>query len=107
MKIDTMDTMKISSKIKKNTRIQTWGMAAIFALAGLSSCDPLGIEPTTVVDEDVFWTSSLLSRSYINNFYTWKPATATDRFTSEQWSDNAIGNLSTDWTDWKYKKSGN
>lgn len=100
MKIDTMDTMKISSKIKKNTRIQTWGMAAIFALAGLSSCDPLGIEPTTVVDEDVFWTSSLLSRSYINNFYTWKPATATDRFTSEQWSDNAIGNLSTDWTDW-------
>lgn len=100
MKIYNMGIMKPLNKIRKNLRIQIWGVTAVFALAGLSSCDPLGIEPTTVVDEDMFWTSPLLSRSYVNNFYTWRPATATDRFTSEQWSDNAIGNLSSDWTDW-------
>lgn len=100
MNIYNIAAMKPLIKIKRNAKVKTWGLAAALALVSFSSCDPLGIEPTTVVAEDIFWTNPLLTRAYINNFYLWMPATATDRFTSEQWSDNAIGNVSTDWRDW-------
>lgn len=68
----------------------------LFAAVCLSSCNPLGIDPTSSVFEDQFWTNAQLSRSFVNQFYLWKPATTGDTFQSEQWSDNACGNLDTD-----------
>ena len=71
-------------------------------LAGLlgttTACDPLGMEPTTKVDEDRFWENSQLARSYVNNFYTWSVAASGQNFQAEQWSDNCQGNYEQDWT---------
>ncbi|WP_286845699.1 MULTISPECIES: hypothetical protein, partial [unclassified Proteiniphilum] len=56
-------------------------MSGVFLLLfmGIStSCDPLGIEPTTQVDEGRFWLNPQLARSYVNNFYFWTPAGAGD-----------------------------
>ena len=69
---------------------------ALSALIGFSSCDPLGIEPTTDVFEEQFWENAELSRSFVNQFYKWSPAGANDQFQSEQWSDNAVGNINID-----------
>ena len=69
---------------------------ALSALIGFSSCDPLGIEPTTDVFEEQFWKNAELSRSFVNQFYTWSPAGANQAFQSEQWSDNAVGNTDRD-----------
>lgn len=79
-------------KNKYSLKVKAFSVLALTLLLTQTSCDPLGIEPTTMVDEDRFWENAQLSRSYVNNFYTWAPATANDAFTSEQWSDNAIGN---------------
>lgn len=69
---------------------------ALFAAVCLSSCDPLGIEPTTSVFEDQFWTNPQLSRAFVNQFYLWAPAGANQQFQAEQWSDNACGNIDRD-----------
>lgn len=71
---------------------------ALFAAVCFSSCDPLGIEPTTSVFEDQFWSNPQLARSFVNQFYLWAPAGANDAFRSEQWSDNAVGNIDRDQT---------
>lgn len=74
-------------------------------LAGLlgttTACDPLGMEPTTKVDEDRFWENSQLARSYVNNFYTWSVAASGQNFQAEQWSDNCQGNYEQDWTTYR------
>lgn len=69
---------------------------ALFTAVCLSSCDPLGIDPTTSVFEDQFWTNAQLSRAFVNQFYAWAPAGANQAFQSEQWSDNAVGNIDRD-----------
>lgn len=69
---------------------------ALLAAVCFSSCDPLGIEPTTSVFEDQFWENPQLSRSFVNQFYLWAPAGANHAFRSEQWSDNAVGNVDRD-----------
>lgn len=69
---------------------------ALFTAVCLSSCDPLGIEPTTEVFEDQFWSNAQLSRTFVNQFYLWAPAGANQTFQSEQWSDNACGNIDRD-----------
>ncbi len=61
------------------------------ALVGFTSCDPLGIDPVTTVDEDKFWENPQLARTFINNFYLWEVTGANQTFQAEQWSDNAIG----------------
>lgn len=84
---------KISSFITNSL-----ALCAIVTTVGLTSCDPLGVEPTDKVFEEQFWTNAQLSRAFVYKFYTWAPATANDAFTAEQWSDNAIGNDETDWS---------
>lgn len=69
---------------------------AICAAVCLSGCDPLGIEPTTEVFEDQFWANAQLSRSFVNQFYQWAPAACNESFQTEQWSDNAVGNIDRD-----------
>lgn len=70
-------------------------LSGTFLIACLVACDPLGIEPTTIVDEDRFWEDAQLSRSYVNQFYLFVPAGTGDTFQTEQWSDNATGWLDT------------
>lgn len=69
---------------------------ALFAAVCLTGCDPLGIEPTTEVFEDQFWTNAQLTRSFVNQFYLWGPAGGNQAFQAEQWSDNAVGNVDRD-----------
>ena len=69
---------------------------ALSAIIGFSSCDPLGIDPTTDVFEEQFWANAELSRSFVNQFYRWSPAGANQAFQAEQWSDNAVGNIDID-----------
>lgn len=72
-------------------------LSGLLMTACLVACDPLGIEPTTMVDEDRFWEDAQLSRAYVNQLYLYTPATAGQTQQSEQWSDNAIG-----WLDDQY-----
>lgn len=67
------------------------------SMLSLISCDPLGMEPTTMVDQDRFWLNPQLTREYVNNFYTWSPLASGQNFQSEQWSDNCQGNAERDW----------
>ena len=69
---------------------------ALFFSICFSSCDPLGIKPTTAIFEDQFWENAQLSRSFVNQFYLWAPTGANQAFQSEQWSDNAVGNIDRD-----------
>ncbi|HHT22301.1 MAG TPA: RagB/SusD family nutrient uptake outer membrane protein [Bacteroidales bacterium] len=62
-----------------------------------TACDPLGIEPTTRVDQDRFWLNPQLARSYVNDFYFLAPTGSGETFQSEQWSDNCQGNIEQDW----------
>lgn len=91
----------LTKNICKGVTRKAIGLCALATIAGLTACDPLGIEPTSEVFEDQFWTNQQLARSYVNQFYTWAPATANHYFTSEQWSDNAVGNDETDWADFR------
>lgn len=70
-------------------------------LASITACDPLGVEPTTMVDQDRFWENPQLTREYVNNFYTWTPVASGHNFQSEQWSDNCQGNNQTDWNTYR------
>lgn len=69
---------------------------ALLTAVCLSSCDPLGIEPTNSVDEDRFWENAQLTRTFVNQFYLWNPTGANTSFQAEQWSDNACGNIDKD-----------
>ena len=69
---------------------------ALCAAVCLSSCDPLGIEPTNKVGEEQFWSNAQLTRTFVNQFYLWSPAGANQAFQAEQWSDNACGNIDRD-----------
>lgn len=90
--------MNINMKNKYNIKSAISKTLLSAAFLGLvAACDPLGIEPTTMVDEDRFWENAQLSRSYVNQFYTWTPVTANHDFKAEQWSDNCIGNYEGDW----------
>ncbi|MDD4776956.1 MAG: RagB/SusD family nutrient uptake outer membrane protein [Fermentimonas sp.] len=85
-------------------KIYRFIMAGMFlvSLIGISTaCDPLGIEPTTQVDEGRFWQNPQLARSYVNNFYFWTQTASGDTFQSEQWSDNAQGNAEQDWNTYR------
>ncbi len=73
------------------------GVLCTSLLLGAVACDPLGIEPTTTVDQDRFWLNSQLARSYVNNFYFISESASGDKFQSEQWSDNCQGNYEQDW----------
>lgn len=73
------------------------GGVCLTSLLSMVSCDPLGMEPTTMVDQDRFWLNPQLTREYVNNFYTWSPAASGQNFQSEQWSDNCQGNYEKDW----------
>lgn len=77
------------------------GMLLVFVLGIATACDPLGIEPTTQVDEKRFWLNPQLSRSYVNDFYFWAPTGSGDTFQSEQWSDNCQGNIEQDWNTYR------
>src|SRR5690554_1144325 len=77
------------------------GMFLVYVMGISTACDPLGIEPTTQVDEQRFWLNPQLARSYVNNFYFWTPAASGDTFQSEQWSDNAQGNYEQDWNTYR------
>lgn len=75
---------------------------SIFCLFGVTTaCDPLGIEPTTQVDENRFWLNPQLARSYVNDFYLWTPIASGENFQSEQWSDNIQGNYEQDWATYR------
>ena len=69
---------------------------ALCAAVSLSGCDPLGIEPTNKIGEEQFWSNAQLTRTLVNQFYLWSPAGANIAFQSEQWSDNACGNIDRD-----------
>lgn len=76
--------------------MKRFNIYTLSALLLLASCNPLDIEPTTDVFEEQFWANAQLSRSFVNQFYTWRPAGANQAFQSEQWSDNAVGNTDRD-----------
>ncbi len=77
------------------------GMFILTLMSISTACDPLGIEPTTQVDQDRFWLNPQLARSYVNDFYFISPTGSGDRFQSEQWSDNCQGNIEQDWADYR------
>lgn len=87
-----------------NNRIYNFLMAGVLLslLIGITTaCDPLGIEPTTQVDEKRFWLNPQLARSYVNDFYFWGASASGDTFQSEQWSDNCQGNAEQDWNTYR------
>lgn len=89
-------------KRKFNIKKYMWaGMLTVAVGATMTSCDPLGVEPTTKVDEDRFWQNPQLARSYVNNFYFIDASYSGHTFTTEQWSDNCQGNYETDWADYR------
>lgn len=79
--------------------------ASFFVMMTMTTaCDPLGIEPTTKVDEERFWENAQLARSYVNSFYLWSSAASGDTFQSEQWSDNCQGNYEQDWDTYRQER---
>ena len=91
-------------KTKMNFYKNILGGLFISAVAGMTTaCDPLGVEPTTTVDEERFWENPQLARAYVNNFYMlFSEYGSGDTFQSEQWSDNCQGNNEGDWD--KYRQ---
>lgn len=77
------------------------GASFFVMMAMTTACDPLGIEPTTKVDEERFWENAQLARSYVNSFYLWSSSASGDTFQSEQWSDNCQGNYEQDWNTYR------
>lgn len=89
--------MKSNMKNKNILHKMILGGFCLTTMMGVVSCDPLGMEPTTKVDEDRFWENPQLTREYVNSFYTWSPLASGHTFQSEQWSDNCQGNSEKDW----------
>lgn len=87
----------------KNKNI-LFGASFFVMMAMTTACDPLGIEPTTKVDEERFWENAQLARSYVNSFYLWSSAASGDTFQSEQWSDNCQGNYEQDWDTYRQER---
>lgn len=95
-------------KSKINIKKYMWaGMFAVALGATMTSCDPLGVEPTTKVDEDRFWQNPQLARTYVNNFYFIAPSYSGHDFQTEQWSDNCQGNSEQDWDTYRQNKFNN
>lgn len=90
--------MKIQNKLYKNI-LGSLFLASIMGVT--TACDPLGIEPTTKVDESRFWENEQLARAYVNNFYFIGETGSGQTFQSEQWSDNCQGNYEQDWTTYR------
>lgn len=89
--------MKLNMKNRTILQKMVLGGICLTSMLSLISCDPLGMEPTTMVDQDRFWLNPQLTREYVNNFYTWTPLASGQSFQSEQWSDNCQGNSEKDW----------
>lgn len=95
-------------KSKINIKKYMWaGMFAVALGATMTSCDPLGVEPTTKVDEARFWLNPQLARTYVNNFYFIAPSYSGHEFQTEQWSDNCQGNSEQDWDTYRQNKFNN
>lgn len=95
-------------KSKINIKKHMWaGMFAVALGATMTSCDPLGVEPTTKVDEARFWQNPQLARTYVNNFYFIAPSYSGHDFQTEQWSDNCQGNSEQDWDTYRQNKFNN
>lgn len=90
-----------AKQILKKATVKTVSFCAAVTLVGLSSCDPLGLEPTSAVFDDQFWKNTQLARAFTFKFYTWNPVAADSYFTAEQWSDNAIGGDETDFASFR------
>lgn len=95
-------------KSKINIKKYMWaGMFAVALGATMTSCDPLGVEPTTKVDDERFWQNPQLARTYVNNFYFIAPSYSGHDFQTEQWSDNCQGNSEQDWDTYRQNKFNN
>lgn len=90
--------MKTQNKLFKNV---LGGLFLATVMGAATACDPLGIEPTTKVDESRFWENDQLARAYVNNFYFIGETGSGHKFQSEQWSDNCQGNYEQDWADYR------
>ena len=90
--------MKTQNKLFKNI---LGGLFLASMMGVTTACDPLGIEPTTKVDESRFWENEQLARAYVNNFYFIGETGSGDTFQSEQWSDNCQGNYEQDWATYR------
>ena len=90
--------MKTQNKLFKNI---LGGLFLASMMGVTTACDPLGIEPTTKVDEGRFWENDQLARAYVNNFYFIGETGSGDTFQSEQWSDNCQGNYEQDWNTYR------
>lgn len=90
-------------KTKMNFYKNILGGLFISAVAGMTTaCDPLGVEPTTTIDEDRYWQNPQLARTYVNNFYMiFSEFGSGHNFQSEQWSDNCQGNAEGDWATYR------
>ena len=86
--------MKTQNKFYRNI---LGGLFLASMMGMTTACDPLGIEPTTKVDEERFWQNEQLARAYVNNFYFIGESYSNHDFQPEQWSDNCQGNIETDW----------
>ena len=56
--------------MKRKNKTTKYILAGLFlsSMMGVTTaCDPLGIEPTTKVDEERFWENPQLARSYVNS----------------------------------------
>ena len=90
--------MKTQNKLFKSI---LGGLFLASMMGVTTACDPLGIEPTTKVDESRFWENSQLARAYVNNFYFIGESASGHTFQSEQWSDNCQGNYEQDWNTYR------
>ena len=90
--------MKTQNKLFKNI---VGGLFLATMVGAITACDPLGVEPTAQVEESQFWGNPQLARAYVNNFYFIGESNSGNTFQSEQWSDNCLGNLQTDWADYR------
>ena len=91
--------MKTIKNLSKNI---LGGVLLASTLGVMSACDPLGVEPTSQVEESQFWGNPQLARAYVDDLYLRTGESASGHtFQSEQWSDNCLGNLQTDWADYR------
>ncbi len=86
--------MKTQNKFYRNI---LGGLFLASMMGMTTACDPLGIEPTTKVDEERFWQNEQLARAYVNSLYLIGESYSGDTFQAEQWSDNCQGNYESDW----------
>ncbi len=93
-------------KSNKTVKYILGGLFLTGFMAANTACDPLGVEPTTTVDEERFWQNPQLARAYVNDLYFISQSATTssggkNNFQSEHWSDNCQGNYEQDWNDFR------